>query len=73
MLKAKKHYRIDHIIDSLTNGQFKQAKAQTQYMCKTLPEKQAYKVGQIVGALMDKDGSSYNPNLAVRFLNLFND
>jgi len=69
-MKTASKYRIEHIIESLYNGQFKQAKKQTQYMCKTIPEKQAYKVGQIVGALMDIE--NYNdPDMAVQFLNLF--
>lgn len=63
--------RIDHIIDSLVNGQFEQAKNQSQYLCKSIPEKQAYMVGQVVGALCDPDGAHNNPDLAVRYLNLF--
>ena len=63
-------YRIDHIVDSLINGQFKQAKEQTQYRCKTKPEKLARKVGQVIGALVDTD--DYNrPELAARYLNVF--
>ena len=70
-MKTASKYKISHIIDSLYNGQFKQAKQQTQYLCKTKPEKQAYIVGQVVGALCDIDGSRNNPDLAVRYLNLF--
>jgi len=71
MKKLSKHYRIDHIIDSLIDGQFKQAKEQTQYRCKTLPEKQSRIVGQVVGALCDPDGYRNDPDLAVTYLNLF--
>lgn len=70
MITAYK-YRIAHIIESLENGQFKQAKQQTQHLCKTKPEKQARIVGQVVGALCDPDGSHNNPDLAVKFLTLF--
>ena len=69
MVKSSK-YRIDHIVDSLINGQFKQAKEQTQYRCKTKPEKLARKVGQVIGALMDEENFD-NPELAARYLNLF--
>mgnify|MGYP001586460582 CR=1 FL=1 len=63
------HYQIDHIIESLINGQFKQAKEQTQEGCKTNPERQARKVGQVVGTLC---GPDYNmPGLAGNYLNLF--
>ncbi len=47
--------RTGDIIESLVDGQFERAKAQTQYMCKTLPEKQAYIVGNVVGALCDPE------------------
>tara|TARA_R110002126_G_scaffold182742_2_gene331359 strand:+ start:416 stop:634 length:219 start_codon:yes stop_codon:yes gene_type:complete len=63
-------YKIEHIIDSLINGQFKQAKEQTQYRCKTKPEKQAYRVAQVVGALMDKENCD-DPDMAVKYLKLF--
>lgn len=69
-MNAGKYYITD-IIYSLINGQFKQAKEQTQYMCKTKPEKQAYRVAQVVGALVDPDGSYNKPDLAVSFLNMF--
>ena len=65
-------YKISHIIESLLNGQFSQAKEQTQYRCRTKPEKQAYIVGQVVGALCDPDGRYNKPDLGVRYLNLFN-
>lgn len=72
MKMLNKTTNIEHIIESLINGQFIQAKEQTQYRCKTKPEKQAYIVGQIVGALCDPDGFHHNPDLAVTFLNCFN-
>jgi len=64
-------YRQSDVIESLINGQFAQAKEQVQQGCKTKPEKQAYRVGRIVGALCDSEGSYNMPDLAVRFLNLF--
>lgn len=64
-------HRISHIIESLQNGQFKQAKTQTQYLCKTVPERQARRVGQVVGALCDPDGNYKNPDLALQYLQLF--
>jgi nitrate reductase assembly molybdenum cofactor insertion protein NarJ len=60
-------YKINHIIASLVNGQFKQAKEETQKGCKTKPEKQGRKIGQVVGELMISD----QPDLACRYLNLF--
>ena len=71
MKTAKKHYKIDTIINNLINGNLSDAKQLTQHRCKTIPERQAYKVGQVVGALMDKEHSRYNPDLAVTYLNLF--
>lgn len=62
---------ITHIITSLINGQYKQSKNLTQKGCRTLPEKQAHLVGQVVGALMDQNGFHYDPDLAVIYLNLF--
>ena len=59
---------VSSIIDSLINGQFAQAKEQTQRNCKTKPELQAYRVGQTVGALCDRG----MPDLAATYLNLFN-
>ncbi len=70
-MRIKRFERINHIIDSMINGQFKQAKEQTQYRCKTLPEKQAHRVGQVVGALCDPDHPNYDPDMAVRFLALW--
>ena len=55
----------------MINEQWAQAKEQTQYRCKTIPERQARKVGQVIGALTDPDHSDYNPDLAARYLNLF--
>jgi len=70
-METASKYKIDHIIESLINGQFKQAKEQTQYRCKTKPEKQARIVGQVIGALCDPDGYRNDPSLAVRYLKLF--
>lgn len=47
------------------------AKVELQKGCKTLPEKQARKLGQVIGALCDIEGFNYRPDLAVRFLNSF--
>jgi len=65
--------RTGDIIESLVDGQFERAKAQTRYMCKTLPEKQAYIVGNVVGALCDPEYGRENVGLAVAYLNLFTD
>ncbi|WGH49536.1 hypothetical protein [Alishewanella phage vB_AspM_Slickus01] len=55
------------IIDSLINGQFKQAKEQITSGCKTKPYKLAHRVGEIVGVL-HRQGQI---DLATRFLTLF--
>jgi len=65
------HTTLDTIIDSLENGQMKQAREQTVYRCKTKPVQMAYNVGTVVGALCDPDGHRKNPDLAVRFLKQF--
>lgn len=65
-----KHEKIDHIVNSLLNGNFSQAKEQTQYLCRTLPEKQAHRVGQVVGSLCDPLDRDM-PDLAVTYLRLF--
>jgi nitrate reductase assembly molybdenum cofactor insertion protein NarJ len=59
--------RPHHIIESLINGQFAQAKEQTQKGCKTKPEKQGRKIGQVVQILESSD----DHDLACRYLNLF--
>lgn len=64
-------FNQDAVIESIINGQMHQAKQQLQHGCKTRPEKQAYRLGRVVGALCDPDGSYKQPDLAVRFLALF--
>jgi len=65
---------IDHIIDSLINGQFEQAKEQTLNYPKMKPMELAFRVGQVVYTLTDNDEGFYNnPSLAIRYLNLFKD
>ena len=70
-MKHANRYRIDHIIKNLIDGDFIKAKEQTQYRCRTIPEKQAYIVGQVVGSLCDPDGFHKKPDLAVKYLNMF--
>ena len=62
---------ITEILDSLYNGQFKQAKEFTLRGVKTKPMKLAHRVGQVVGALLGADGFTVRPDLAVRYLELF--
>lgn len=59
------------IIDSLINGQFKQAKELVQGGCKTLPEKQAYRLARVCCALVDPEGYHKRPDLAKSLLKLF--
>ena len=63
---------IETIIESLYNGQFTQAKAQAQYRCKALPEKQSATVALVVHTLCDPLGLYRDADLALRFINLFN-
>lgn len=58
---------IDTIIESLYNGQYKQAKSQVMEGCKTKPELLAYRVGFIIEILGDR-GDNYESN---RFLAQF--
>ncbi len=62
---------IKPIVDSLICGQFKQAKEFLQHKCKTKPEKQAYRLAQVIGAMTDPANEYYEPELAARFLNCF--
>ena len=64
---------IDNIIRSMVNGQWKQAKELTRKGCKTKPERMAYRVGRIVGALCDPDGFRDEPDLARVYLTMFED
>ena len=65
--------KISHIIESMINGQFEQAVELTTLNCKTKPFKMAHRVGQVVGSLSDPDGLYNDPDLAVRYLALFNE
>lgn len=58
---------IDTIIESLYNGQYRQAKNQVMEGCKTKPELLAYRVGFIIDILRDNGDSSE----ATRFLAQF--
>ena len=70
MNSAGKYY-IQHILESVVNGQFTQAKDQIQDRCKTKPEKQAYRLAQVVGALCDPNHPYYNVDSAVTLLKRF--
>ena len=72
MKKLDYYYNVQQIIDSLVNGQYRQAKEYAQHGRKTKPEAQARIVGQVVGALCDRASDNYDPDLAVVFLNMFN-
>lgn len=58
---------VDTVIESLYNGQYKQAKSQIMEGCKTKPEKLAHRVAIIVISLCD--GGYFNE--AHRFLAQF--
>lgn len=60
-------YKIGPVIESLLNGQWRQAKEELQRGCKTKPEKQARKLGQVIGHLCDTNRG----DMAVRFLKMF--
>jgi len=60
--------RYETILDSVYNGQWKQAKEQTQSQCKTKPSMQAFIVGQVTLLLhLDEE----EPELAITYLCLF--
>lgn len=62
---------LNEIIDSLHNGQIKQAKEMLQKGCRTLPEVQAYRLARVCCALIDPDGYHQRADLAVVFLKCF--
>ena len=45
----------NEIIDSITNGQWAQAKALIEYRCKTIPQRLAFRLANIVGVLCDRE------------------
>jgi hypothetical protein len=49
-------------------GNYEEAKRLIQYRCKTKPEKQARKLGQLVGALLEEGHN----DIAASLLNAFN-
>ena len=51
MISQEEHIIIHEIVDSLVNGQFKQAKEQTLDRCKTKPEVVARRTGLVVSHL----------------------
>ena len=62
---------IDEVVHCLQTKQYDKAKELTLNRCKTKPIKLAHRVGKIVGALCDPDGLRRDPDLAVKFLSLF--
>ena len=44
-------YNIDHIVESIHNGQFEQAKEQLQKGCKTKPATQAFRMAGVMNSL----------------------
>ena len=65
-------FDIEAVIESLLNGQFRQAKRQTKYKCRTNPDKLAHRVGSVVAMLCDPDGTNYFPNKVHAYLEMFN-
>ena len=61
-------YRINHIINNIRNGNWLCAKVYIQRGCKTKPEKQAYRLAQVVSALIENEKS---PDAAARLMNMF--
>ena len=58
-------------IEAIKAGDYAKANAIVTQKCKTKPNKLAYRVGRIVGALCDPDGFHNEPDKAVKFLNTF--
>lgn len=69
--KTSRKYYTKQVIDYLLVGDFKKAKIELQCGCKSIPEKQAYRLVQVVGSLCDVDGFYNNKELATDFLNMF--
>ncbi len=71
-METSAKYKISEVLNLiLKENNLHAAKEVLQKNCKTKPEKQARKLGQVIGALMDSKGFNYHPDLAVRFLNIF--
>lgn len=66
MIYANK-FNIKYIMLSIDNGQWGQAKDLIQYKCKTKPEKQAYRLAQVVGALIERGSNDQAARLINRF------
>lgn len=47
-------FNVKHAKMLCLQGKYKQAKEELQKGCKTIPEKQVRKVGQLIGLLMDE-------------------
>lgn len=66
---------IDTIIESLYNGQYKQAKSQIMDGCENQPEKLAYRVGFVIETLCLRSSDIYEEiktsNIIDRFLTQF--
>ena len=70
-MESSAKYNISGVLTLILENDLYSAEIELQKGCKTLPEEQARKLGQVIGALCDKEGFNYRPDLAVRCLNIF--
>lgn len=66
-----RHRIQEQTIEAIKQGDMTKAHAIVTTKCKTKPEEMAYRVGRIVGALVDPDGFHKQPDLAQKFLEQF--
>lgn len=70
MEHMNRYANIAPILAAVDAGDYAQAKALIQDKCRTLPERQARRLGQTIGALMDRR-TDIAADSAVILLNMF--
>ncbi len=66
-----RRYIQEATIEAVLNGRMEDARRIVTHQCKTKPKELAYRVGRIACALLDPKGFHKRPDLAERFLKLF--
>ena len=72
---ADTQFGIESVLESIVNGQYKQAKDMITEGCKTKPEKMAQRLGHIIACISDEDIQGcfgVNTDHAIRLINQFN-
>lgn len=67
METMNRYTNIEPILSAVASGYYAFAKELIQERCRTVPERQARRLAQVVGALIERGGA----DAAVRLINLF--